>query len=76
MDNKAEEEIISGWKIAESTLEQERHRKDEEDEVWPKRRRLEITQGTIVNSDVGMPEKARSTLVGPGRKRSKSQKTL
>ena len=75
MENKAEDEIISRWKVADSTLEHEGYRKDDEDQSRPKRRRLEITQGAILNSDTGMAEQARSTLVGPGRKRTKSQKT-
>ena len=76
MENKAEDEIVSRWKVADSSFEQEGSRKSDDDHSRPKRRRLEITQGTITKSDIGMPEKAHSTLVGPGRKRTKSQKTL
>ncbi|MCJ1393294.1 hypothetical protein MMC18_006166 [Xylographa bjoerkii] len=76
MENKAENEIISGWKVADRALEQEKYHEDEADQNRPKRKRLEITQGTVLNSNMGTPENTRSTLVGPGRKRTKSQKTL
>ena len=77
MENKIEDEILARWKVADGiATDADGDCEDSECQGRPKRRRLEITQGTLLSSNIGMPEKAHSTLVGPGGKRTKSQKTF
>ena len=75
MENEGEEELLARWKVADGTFDQEAYQQDEEvQETLMKRRRLGIA-GSISTEGVLMPAKARSTLVGPTRKRSRAEKS-
>lgn len=73
MENKAEEEVVARWRTADGNFDREAYKMDEEvQEAVAKRRLLGITQEMSSMSDVAMPEKARSTLVGPARKKQRT----
>ena len=71
-----EEELLARWKLAHTTLDREAYHQDEsvQDVLW-KRQRLGITGSMSTEEGVLMPAKARSTLVGPSRKRSRVEKS-
>ncbi|MCJ1250733.1 hypothetical protein MMC30_007961 [Trapelia coarctata] len=74
MDNKAEDEVLSRWRNASGNFDREAYMMDDEvQEALSKRQRLGITRGmsSTAEGDLSMPEKARSTLVGSRRKRSR-----
>ena len=76
MENKMEEEVLARRKAAHGTFDREAYHLDEgmQDVLW-KRQRLGITGSMSTEEGVLMPAKARSTLVGPSRKRSRAEKS-
>jgi len=72
MENKAEEEILLQWK---ATDDRDACRAEEEvQEVPSKRQRVGTTPTISWHDDVIIPEIARTTLVGPGRKRNRPER--
>ena len=75
MQNKMEEEIVSRWHRTDGTFDREAYDLDEEvQEAIAKRRRLGIEGEISSNTEIVMPGKARSTLLGTGKKRGRVAK--
>ena len=75
MRSKPEEELTSQWLRNDGTFDREAYDHDETvQEILAKRRRLGIEGNISSNTEILMPAKARSTLLGPGKKRSRSTK--
>ena len=71
-----DEELLARWKTTHGTFDREAYHQEEgvQDVLW-KRQRLGITGSMSTEEGVLMPAKARSTLVGPSRKRSRAEKS-
>jgi hypothetical protein len=79
MENRVDEAVVSHWKLADGTFDREAYIMDEEvQEILAKRRRQGITREMSSIAATGMPDKAKSTLMGNGasRKRSRAEKSL
>jgi hypothetical protein len=79
MENRIDEAVVSRWKLADGTFDREAYIMDEEvQEILAKRRRQGITREMSSIAATGMPDKAKSTLMGNGasRKRSRAEKSL
>jgi hypothetical protein len=75
MENTAEEKVTARWRLADGSFDHEAYMQDEEvQEILAARRAHGITRGMSSNLDVLMPEKARNTLIGTSRKRSRTTK--
>ena len=71
-DETTKDEVPSRFLRADGTFDREAYEGDEEvQEILAKRRRLGIEGGISSNRDLVMPEKARSTLMETGKKRTR-----
>ena len=65
--------VASRWQRPDGSFDREAYELDEEvQEILAKRRRLGIEGAISSNRDIGMPEKARSTLMETGKKRTRT----